>query len=52
LSDIALAGKDVYEILNEKDNLGEQESPDVELGDNKFDYRNEMERRKKIMGYK
>lgn len=52
LSDIALAGKDVYEILSEKNNLGEQESPDVELGDNKFDYRNEMERRKKIMGYK
>ena len=51
LSDIALAGKDVYEILSEKDNLGEQESPDVELGDNKFDYRNELEKRKKIMGY-
>lgn len=52
LSDIALAGKDVYEILSEKDNLGEQESPDVEFGDNKFDYRNELEKRKKIMGYK
>ena len=51
LSDIALAGKDVYEILSEKDNLGEQESPDVELGDNNFDYRNELEKRKKIMGY-
>lgn len=52
LSDIALAGKDVYEILNEKNNVGEQESPDVEFGDNKFNYKNEMERRKKIMGYK
>lgn len=52
LSDIALAGKDVYDILSEKQKLGEQESPDVEFGDNKFDYRNELEKRKKIMGYK
>jgi hypothetical protein len=52
LSDIALAGKDVYDILSEDNDLGEQESPDVELGDNKFNYKNELEKRKKLMGYK
>jgi hypothetical protein len=52
LSDIALAGKDVYDILSEDNDLGEQESPDVEFGDNKFNYKNELEKRKKLMGYK